>query len=554
MIKKVLCSAFLFVFFTLSAQQPLGKKEFTRAETLRGGLRPARTGYDVTFYNLTVEFIPLEKSIKGRSAIHFKATDNIEILQVDLAEELTIDSVLYHEGRVPFMREYGAVYVPLPQKMALRQQDSIVVYYRGQPKVAKHAPWDGGFVWSYDEAQNPWIAVACEGLGASSWWACKDHPSDEPDSLQITCIVPADLQAICNGNLRSETAVNETQKAYTWFVSYPINLYNVTFNIGKYTHIHDDLMYSDSSHLDLDYYVMPYNEAKARKHFEQVKPMLLCYEKYLGKYPFPKDGYALVETPYLGMEHQSAIAYGNGYKTGYAGRDHSGIGLDFDYIIIHESGHEWWGNSVSCADMADMWIHESFCTYTEAIYVEHFYGKEKAMQYINANRKRVGNKAPIQGVYGGNSEGDGDMYLKGSLMLNSIRATINNDALWWQIIKGIADTTFKHQTVNADEIIHYIEWKSGKKLEPIFNQYLKHTKPPKLHYQVRKIGKKDYGFSYYWEADEKDFNMPVIVEADGQTYHLPALTDKYSTRFFTLKNPITFKVKTNLTYFDVMLE
>lgn len=546
--------SFLFCFSVLSAQQPSAKKVFTRAETLRGALSPSRSAYDVTFYNLTVEFDIANRSIKGRNAIYFFTKDSADVLQIDLTEQLEIDSVLYHGDPLPFMREFSAVFVPLPEQLPVRAYDSLVVYYHGKPQIAKHAPWDGGFVWTQDEKGNPWVAVACEGLGASSWWPCKDHPSDEPDSIQITCIVPAELQAVCNGNLRSETNINASQKAYTWFVSYPINLYNVTFNIGKYAHFHDKLTYSDGTQLDLDYYVMPYHEKKAHKHFEQVKPMLLCYEKYLGKYPFMRDGYALVETPYLGMEHQSAIAYGNGYKTGYAGRDHSGIGLDFDYIIIHESAHEWWGNSVSCSDVADMWIHESFATYTEAIYVEHLFGKEKALKYINARRKHVKNEAPIQGIYGGNNSGDGDMYLKGALMLNSIRSVINDDAVWWNIIKGISDTFFKYQTVSADEVIYYMEWKSGKKLAPIFEQYLKHAKPPKLHYLVKKMGKGSYAFSYYWEADVRKFNMPVIVEFDGQVKYLPAQTDKFLTEVFQLKKPETFKVKTDLTYFDVLLE
>lgn len=550
--KLIITYSLLLVVSALSAQQPFGKKQFTPAEKLRGGLTSARAGYDVNFYDLTVEFDTLKKSIKGCSKIYFTVKEGIDVMQIDLVKNLTIDSVVYHEEVIQSLRQYEAVFVALGDKLEVGLRDSIAVYYHGKPQVAKHAPWDGGFVWTHDEEGNPWIAVACEGLGASSWWACKDHPSDEPDSMQITCVVPANLQAICNGNLRYETHQGDSLKAFTWFVSYPINLYNVTFNIGKYVHFHDDLTYSDGSHLDLDYYVMPYNESKARKQFEQVKPMLLCYEKYLGKYPFMRDGYALVETPYLGMEHQGAIAYGNGYKTGYAGRDYSGIGLDFDYIIIHESGHEWWGNNVSCADMADMWIHESFCTYTEAIYVECMYGKEKALKYINARKNHVENKEPIQGIYGYNSEGSGDMYLKGSLLLNSIRTVINNDSTWWSIIKGIQED-FKLQTVNANQIIRYIEGKSGRKLEAIFKQYLQFTRPPKLHYQIRRTSKNDISFNYYWEADVPEFNMPVLVEADGQLIYLPAST-QFQSKEFRLENLSSFTVKTDLTYFDILME
>ncbi|HEY0261528.1 MAG TPA: M1 family aminopeptidase, partial [Chitinophagales bacterium] len=373
------------------------------------------------------------------------------------------------------------------------------------------------------------------------------------DSLQITCIVPANLEAVCNGNLRREKYISDKQKAFTWFVSYPINLYNVTFYIGKYTHLRDDLTYSDGSHLDLDYYVMPYNEMKARQQFEQVKPMLLCYEKYLGKYPFMRDGYALVESPYLGMEHQSAIAYGNKYKSGYDGHDYSQMGLLFDYIIIHESGHEWWGNNVSCSDMADMWIHESFCTYTESIFVECNFGKDKAIQYINSQKKRVKNEAPIQGVVGSNREGSGDMYAKGSLMLNSLRSVINNDTLWWNIVKGIQDS-FKLKTVSAEDIIGYFNEKAQRNLTPIFKQYLKYGRLPKLHYSVKKVGIKDYELSCHWEADVPDFNMPVIVEADGQKVFVLAKVGEVSKQIFRLKNPSSFTLKPDLTYYDFVSE
>jgi aminopeptidase N len=487
------------------------RKVFGRKDSLRGSLRAERECFDVSYYDLEVAFDTLNSSISGRNHIHFRVVEATQTIQIDLEEKLVIDSIIWNQKVIPFKREYNAVFVQFPEKLQKASQQIITVKYHGQPVIAKRAPWDGGFVWSRDKDGNLWAGVACEGLGASSWWPCKDHLSDEPDSMKISCIVPTGLKAVCNGNLVAEQKVNDKQTAFSWKVSYPINTYNVTFNIGNYAHWSDTLKYRDGDILALDYYVMPYNLELSKKQFEQVKPMLLCYEKYLGKYPFIKDGYALVETPYLGMEHQGAIAYGNKYRTGYDGKDFSRIGLDFDYIIIHETGHEWWGNSVSCADIADMWIHESFCTYSEAIYVECMHGKAKAKEYINAKKSTVRNKAPIQGPYGVNEEGDGDMYNKGMLMLNTIRNIVGDDELWWQIIKGISDTAFKIKVTNADEIIAFFNKKSGMNLTPVFHQYLKYAKLPVMAYSIKKKGKQ-FKLTYVWETDVADFKMPVFIQ------------------------------------------
>jgi aminopeptidase N len=535
----------------MNAQLLSQKKVFTRMDSLRGSLRPERTCFDVTFYNLSVDFDTIEKSISGRNAIYFKVTAASDKMQIDLAENLSIDKISYHNKPLNYTREFNAVFVSLPEPLTIDHYDSLVITYHGKPQIAKRAPWDGGFVWKHDIHNDLWLAVACEGLGASAWWPCKDHLSDEPDSIQITCIVPEKLQAVCNGKWRGEQPINGGKKAVTWFVSYPINLYNVTFNIGNYVHWNDTLTYSDGDILQLDYYVLAHNKEKAEIQFQQVKPMLLCYEKYLGKYPFMDDGYALVETPYLGMEHQGAIAYGNKFKTGYEGRDYSRIGLNFDYIIIHETGHEWWGNSVSCSDIADMWIHEGFCTYSEAIYVECMFGHEKALEYINAKKTTIGNKAPLQGPYGVNEEGDGDMYNKGMLMLNTLRTIVNNDSLWWSTIYNIANTKFKYKTTNADEVIAFFETSTSLLLKPIFNQYLSYPELPILKYSLRKKNSRSYVFEYNWETKVPHFEMPVILNVDHTVVRLRGTNIK-QTQILKIKKGQTISLNEDLIYFKAV--
>ncbi|MFM7731521.1 MAG: M1 family metallopeptidase, partial [Flavobacteriales bacterium] len=390
----------------------------SHADSLRGSLRVERSCYDVTHYDLSVKFN--DKTISGSNVMTFQAGEHCQTIQVDLFENMTFDKAMLHGKEQSFRRDANAIFITLDHEIPVGQIDRITLIYHGEPVEAKRAPWDGGFTRTTDALGKPWMAVSCQGIGASLWWPCKDHLSDEPDSMDMHFTVPVAQTCISNGQERGITKGEDGYHTFHWHVSYPINNYNVTFNIGQYVHWHDVYTAQDGDTLSLDYYVKPENLEKSKKQFRQVKPMLSCYERYLGKYPFWKDGFALVETPYLGMEHQGAIAYGNKYMPGYMGWDRSGANLQFDYIIIHETGHEWWGNSVSCSDLADMWIHEGFCTYTEAIYVECMHGEKAAQGYVNALKQDVANRQPIIGTYGINREGHGDMYVKGMLFLNSL--------------------------------------------------------------------------------------------------------------------------------------
>lgn len=508
--------------FTAEAQLMEKKVEFTRADTLRGTMSPVRDWFDVHYYDLEVKVMPSTQTIKGKNTIHYKVLSKQKVMQIDLFENLDIDKIVYKGKEVPYTREFNAVFIELEDEAKVGSLQEIMIEYGGKPTIAKNAPWDGGLVWAKDDQEKDWIGVACQGLGASVWWPNKDHQSEEPDSMQITLSAPNDLVAVANGNLRKTMPDGDDFTKHQWFVSYPINNYNVTLNIGDYEYFSEEFKGMDGRILNLEYYVLSYNLEKAKKHFQQVPPMMKCFEEKLGPYPFWEDGFALVETPYLGMEHQSAIAYGNRYLTGYAGMDYSRIGLDFDYIIIHEAGHEWWGNSITSYDIADMWIHEGFCTYSEALYVECMHGYEKAMDYVNAKKRTIRNDQAIIGPYGVNKEGSGDMYNKGMLFLNTVRHIINDDVVWDDIIKGML-RDFEMSVINTDTVIQYMNRKSGKELSKVFDQYLNYPNIPVLEYKIDKKGKK---LSYKWNADVKGFDMPVkYMDKKGAEQWLYPTTD-----------------------------
>lgn len=489
----------------------LAAQTYTRADSLRGGLRPERTDFDVTYYHLTVDIDPGNKYIKGTVDMVFKPVVEKPTarIQLDLFKNMSVDKIYDANGKpLEFEREENAVWVKRPEERMTDGGYHFTVEYSGNPLAAKRAPWDGGFDWKKDQNGNPWVGVAVEGTGASLWWPNKDHLSDEPDSMRISLIVPANLVGVSNGNLESEEVMNDKRR-FNWKVSYPINNYNVTACVGDYVHF-SDVYQGVEGPFDLDYYVLSYNLDKAKKQFQQVKPMFDCYEKYIGPYPFPRDGFALVETPYLGMEHQSAIAYGNKYQNGYLGFDQSGLRLPFDYIIIHETGHEYWGNNVSMKDLADMWIHEGFCTYSEALYVECIWGRDTAERYINAWKKNVSNDRPIISDYHVNKEGSGDMYYKGALMLHTLRHQVNDDEKWLSLIKNI-QRDFRLKTTDSKEMMAYMNQALGADYSAVYQTYLQQSKPPKLVYQLRKKGSKTL-LTARFEDCAPQFKLDIPVE------------------------------------------
>lgn len=494
----------------------------TNPDSIRGALRHERTCFDVTFYDLEVDIDPKKKRIVGSNNIYFTTTDTTRKIQIDLFRQYKIVGInlyvpidtsgLEEVVNVTTERVEDAIFVSFPNLLKKGKAYRLKISYHGIPNVAKKAPWDGGFVWDKDSLGRYFCGVACEGLGASSWWPCKDHLSDEPDSLRVRYLVPTGYQCIGNGELVSKDHRQElggdfnSWDVFEWKVTNPINTYNVTFYIGMYDKV-EGWYISGGDSLKTEFYALDYNIEKAREQFKQVHPMLKVYEELFGKYPFWNDGYKLVEAPYLGMEHQSAIAYGNKYKKGYLGNHPEGI--EFDYIIIHESGHEYWGNSVSMNDLADMWIHEGLCTYSEVLYTEKIYGKEAAINYLKNQRVRMSNDEPVIGVYGINTEGSGDMYNKGSWMLHTVRNFVNNDSLWFKTLKQFS-LAFKHRNTNSIEVLDWFEVKLGNDVRLLMERFLYHADIPVLQYkQQKKFWKKSV--FYKWKTENENFTMPILI-------------------------------------------
>ncbi|ALW87281.1 peptidase M1 [Hymenobacter sedentarius] len=496
---------------------------FTRADSLRGGQSPLRTCYDINYYHLDVKLDPAQRYLSGSNLFRFTATEEFNRLQFDLFANLQVDKVLYKGKEVPFAREANAVFVTFPKAIAAGSRDEFTVYYSGNPTVAKKAPWDGGVVFAQDAAGQPWVATACQGTGASIWWPNKDQQADEVDSMLISVTVPKGLKDVSNGRLRKITKLKGGFTRFDWAVRNPINNYDVALNVGNYQRF-GDVYQGEKGPLTLDYWVLPENLIKAKMQFDaNVKPMLKSMEHWFGPYPFYQDGYKLVDAPHLGMEHQSAVAYGNKYLNGYLGRDRSntGWGLKWDFIIIHESGHEWFGNNITTKDIADMWVHESFTTYSEALFVESQFGKPAGQEYIHGQRRNIQNDGPIIGPYGVNKEGSGDMYDKGSNLLNTLRAIVNDDEKWRQMLRGLS-STFYHQTVAGQQVIDYLNRESGKDLSKIFDQYLRHASLPTL--EIRFENNQALA---RWVSEVPKFDMPVRMRLKGGEYQVVPLTTKF---------------------------
>lgn len=509
---KLILPKAILLFFILGTSTALWSQGavYTRADTLRGSITPGRVWWDALCYDLHVGFNPRDSSIKGLNLITYKVLSPDSLMQIDLQEPLLIDSILQDKKKCAMKRDGAAFTVRLNTEQRTGDLKTIYVYYHGQPHVAKLAPWDGGVVWASDKKDNPWISAACQGIGASVWYPLKDIQSDEVDSAFIHLNVPPQLVGVSNGRLLSSIRNRDKSATYTWAVKSPINNYNIIPYIGRYVNFKDTLT-GEGGVLDLDFWVLEENLARARQQFAQVKPMLRCFENWFGPYPFYRDSYKLVEAPYLGMEHQSAVAYGNGYQNGYKGKDLSltGWGMKWDFIIIHESGHEWFANSITAKDVADNWIHEGFTAYSENLYTEYLFGKNAGAEYVTGTRNAVINDKPIIGDYGVNAEGSGDMYYKAANMLHTIRQLVNNDSLWKAFLRDL-NKTWYHQTVTSRQMEDYIIAYLKTDLQKIFDQYLRTTKIPVLEYRISK--KK---LSFRWTNCVPGFNMPLKVN-DGK--------------------------------------
>jgi aminopeptidase N len=503
--------AFLSLLMPAPAQYLApSQTKFTRQDTLRGSITPERAWWDLTFYHLDIVVKPSDSTIYGTNAVTYRVINSSDIMQIDLQPPLEILKAEQNGKSLSFNREGNVYWIRMAEKQKPGETYSLILNYGGRPKISRRPPWEGGITWKKDKNNLPFVASSCQGDGASLWWPCKDHMYDEPDSMLISVNVPSNLMDVSNGRLRSVVKHKNNTTTYNWFVANPINNYGVNINIADYAHF-SEVFDGEKGKLDCNYYVLKENLEKAKIQFKQAPMMLSAFEYWFGPYPFYEDGYKLVEAPYLGMEHQSSITYGNGFRNGYMGTDLSGSGWGdkFDFIIVHESGHEWFANNITYEDMADMWIHESFINYSENLYVEYYYGKDAGSEYVLGSRRNIRNDRPVTGIYNVNFSGSGDMYYKGGSMLHTIRQIVDDDEKWRSILRGL-NKDFYHQVVKGSQIEEYMSSKAEINLKPVFDQYLRDIRIPVFEYYVK--GNK---LTFRWIDCVRGFNMPLRIYVSG---------------------------------------
>lgn len=518
----------------------------TQAQLLRGGYGPYRANNHLLFYHLDIRADPQKKFISGKNTVRFKMLQDGNRIQLDLNPELTVDKILLGSVPLKYERQFGAVFIDFPETLHAGRTYSVDFYYSGHPASRGRF---GGFTFGQDLSGHPWIYTACEGIGAYIWWPNKEQWRDRVQSMEISVSIPNGLVDVSNGKFMGKTDLGDGYTRWDWFVHYPINNYDVSLNVGNYVHFSDRL-----GSLPLDFYVLPQDLEKAKAQFAQAKGMLEAYQHYFGEYPFKKDGYKLIEVPYSGMEHQSAVTYGNHFTNGYLGRDWTGVGISpkFDFIIIHESAHEWFGNSINAADVSDLWIHEGWATYLESLYVEYRWGHDAAVKYLNGYKPKIRNQRPIVGERGVLDNPPEDQYFKGALFINTLRSIVNNDRKWFALLHDFYQH-FKYHSIMTEDVVAYFNQHTGMNLTPVFNQYLRHTAIPLLE---MKFNQADGSVAYRWKADEAGFAMPVRVgtsaEAEGSWQIIHPTTD-----WQTMKTSLTkdqCEVATDLYYVDVRKE
>ena len=524
---------------SLAAQEKAESAAPTHANVLRGAYGPYRANNDLLYYHLDIRVNPDEKFISGKNTIRFKMLQDGQRIQLDLTDALNVDKILLGSMPLKYERDSGAVFIDFPETLRAGKIYSIDFYYSGHPVESGRF---GSMTFKTDESGHPWINTACEELGASTWWPNKDQWRDEVRNMEISVAIPNGLVDASNGKFMGTRDLGDGYTQWNWFVHYPINNYDVSLNIGNYQHWSDRF-----GNVPMDFYALPEDLDKAKKQFVQAKDMLKAFQHYFGEYPFKKDGYKLIQVPYSGMEHQSAVTYGNHFANGYLERDWTGVGISprFDFIIIHESGHEWFGNAVSAADRSDMWIHEGWTTYLECLFVEYMWGKADGLKYTNAYKEKVKNERPIIAERGVNATPPQDEYFKSALFLNTLRSIVNNDAKWWKLIRGFYQR-FKYKNIMTEDVIAYFNQQTGMNLTPIFDQYLRQTAIPTLELKFDDAGG---AVSYRWVAAEAAFAMPVLV-GDKDHWQRIHPTTQWQTMQTTLKKD-QFDVAADLFYVNV---
>jgi len=505
---KILLSPFFILFISISLFSQ--NNSFTHQDSLRGSITKERIWWDLKHYDLSIKVNPNKKFLSGKNSITYEVLESYQIMQIDLQQPMKITKIIQNEKKLDFKKDGYSYFIKLESKQQEGAINEITIFFKGKPRIAINPPWDGGLTWEKDSKGIDFIATSCQGDGASLWWPCKDHMYDEPESMAINITVPSHLMDVSNGRLKNVTTNNDNTKTYHWYVENPINNYGVNMNIGDYAHFSEKYK-GENGILDCDYYVLKENLEKAKQQFKDVPKMLEAFEHWFGPYPFYEDSYKLVEVPYLGMEHQSSVTYGNQYQNGYLGRDLSdtGWGLKFDFIIIHESGHEWFANNITNKDIADMWIHESFTAYSENLFLDYHFGKLASSEYVIGTRQSIQNDRPIIGKYNVNHAGSGDMYYKGANMLHTLRQLIEDDEKWRQILRGL-NAEFYHQTVTSEQIENYLSEQTEIDLTAFFNQYLRDIRIPTLEYKIN-----DNQLTYRWIHIVNNFDMPIKVSVNS---------------------------------------
>ena len=512
---KVIIFLFAILSLPISLQAQRRPDTLTRQDTLRGSITPEREWWDLTYYHLDIRVNPADSSLGGSNLIGYTVLTSHDRMQIDLQPPMVITSITQDGKKLNFTKEGNVWWVTLSSPQIPGEYRELTVNYEGKPRVSARPPWSGGIAWKQDKNSNPFIASANQGDGASLWWPCKDHMYDEPDSMLMSIRVPDPLIDVSNGRLRGVDKHPDKSSTYHWFVSNPINSYGVNINIGDYVNF-SDIYPGEKGPLDCSYWVLSYNLEKAKEHFKQAHKMLEAFEHWFGPYPFYEDSYKLVEVPYPGMEHQSSVTYGNGYRNGYGGNDVSstGYGYLFDFILVHESGHEWFANNITYKDVADMWVHEGFIAYSESLFVDYFWGKEAGAAYCRGTRMNINNDQPIIGTYDVNRSGSGDMYSKGANMLHTIRQILDNDEHFRSILRGL-NHDFYHQTVTTEQIESYISEKAGMNLQKVFDQYLRDVRIPALEYALV-----NGTLRYRWSNCIRGFDMPLKIWIKGKAHLL----------------------------------
>jgi aminopeptidase N len=525
----------LFLSIFVHGQTQSTKKQGSK-ETAPGGIRQEQKWWNLIYYKIDITPDYGRKYITGTNSITFSALQSDTILQIDLQDPMRITSVRWKDKSLVFKHSKEDTYLVIfPTVIKAGEKQTISIHFEGAPKESLKPPYDNGWIWAKDLNGRPFISVACEGSGASIWLPCKDVLYDEPDNgVSFSITVPDTLTAVANGRLKKKSIGKQGTTTYTWKVVNPINNYNIIPYIGKYVSWHEN--YGGlKGKLDCDYWVLDYNLTKAKSHFKQTDTMLRAFEYWAGPYPFYEDSYKLVEAPMSGMEHQSALAYGNEFQNGLRGKDiisGSGWGLKWDFVLVHESGHEWFGNSITSSSYGDSWIHEGFTKYLETLYTSYVFGIEAGNDYAVGTWKRIKNDVPVLGT------NTSDQYYKGSAMLHMIRQIIG-DTLFKEVLTGLSKE-FYHQAVNTNEILNFFNRYTKKDFTKIFDQYLKTIQVPAFSYSFQ-----DSIFRYRWENCIKDFSMPVRITFDGENYQFIFPSTQWQTSKVSTASSKGFHVDRN---------